>query len=296
MRQLLPLCVLALVLLPFSAFASVLCVPSDQGVLVGNDLTVIHPNIDNGTHVYVGTFNVTVDCVTATEVYCTDVGVNLCLGTQYMQAPNIEDPRIVWILNNYYPAVPGMPSELSTDAERKAAVQLAIWHFSDGCDITQNGTGGSASAAVFDAARAVIAVAQGATVPPTPTTMELSPAYSEPALGSTVIVTATVKDENGVVMANVPVSWTATDAHPTSGSGVTDSNGQITASWVWEGYGWVKFNVVYTIPIGLSWKLPGCQDLIQGLTVTGRLTAVWGDENTVGTEPSTWGSIKNLYQ
>jgi TQXA domain-containing protein len=296
MRRFLLLSVFALVLLPFSSFASVLCVPSDQGVLVGDDLTVIHPNIDYGTHVYVGTFNVTVDCVTPTQVYCTDVAVSLCLGAQYVQAPNVEDPRIVWILNNYYPAVPGMPSELSTDPERKAAVQLAIWHFSDGCDISQNGTGGSVTAAVWDAARTIIAVAQTATVPPTPTTLELSPAYSEPALGSTVVVTATLKDQNGAVMANVPVSWTASDEHPTSGSGVTDSNGQITASWVWEGYGWVKFNVDYTIPIGLNWVNPGCQNLIQGLTVNGRLIAVWGDENTVPSNNTTWGNIKSLYQ
>ena len=254
-------------------------------------MTVIHPNLAGGIGAKAGTFNVLIDCTTPSLVYCVGADAELCFPAEYEQAPDITSPQIIWILNNYYPAVPGMPSELSTDVERKAAVQLAIWHFSDGIDIS---TGGN-DPLVFAAANAIIAAAQTAAVPATPTSIVLTPPYvSPPAPGSPVTVTATVYDQNGVPMPNVPLHYAI--AHVGAGDGFTDANGQFTVSWIEAGNDVLTFTVNYTIPIGLRWTLEGCQDLIQGVTVPGRLIATWGEEQLVGTEGSTWGAIKGLYR
>jgi TQXA domain-containing protein len=289
MRRLLLFFVSAIFLLPVTALGSVLCVPDNVAAIVGDDMAIQHPNIDNNTQLYAGTFNVLVDCATPTLVYCTGATVRLCYPTQYAQGPDITSQEIIWILNNYYPAVPGMPSELSTDIQRKAAVQLALWHFSDGVDIS---TGGS-DPEVFAAANTIIGEALTATVPATPTSLVLTPAYWAPPPGSSVAVTATLYDQNNVLMTNVPVSWTI--AHVGSGNGVTDGNGQVTASWTEVGLDQITFSVDYTIPIGLRWMQPGCQEMIQGATVQGNLTKDWIEGN-VSTEHTSWGAIKTLYR
>ncbi|MDD3641936.1 MAG: Cys-Gln thioester bond-forming surface protein [Candidatus Krumholzibacteria bacterium] len=293
MRRLLPIFVSVALLFPLSAFSSILCIPSDLDEIVGDNMVVFHPNLADSIGAVAGALNVLLDCTTPTLVYCLESDIEFCYPAQYEQGPDIASQEIVWILNNYYPAVPGMPSELSTDVQRSAAVQLAIWHFSDGIDIT---TGGS-DPAVFAAANAIIAAALTATPPSTPTSLVLTPAYSTPVMpGTEVTVTATVYDQNGVAMPGVPISYTIT--HVGSGSGVTDSNGQFPVTWTESeiGYDVITFTVDYTIPIGLRWVFPGCQDLVQATTEDGRITAVWGENQPVSTESSSWGGIKSLYR
>lgn len=284
---------MAALLLPFSASASILCVPDDLGEALGQYMVIFHPNIADSIGAVAGTYHVLVDCTTPTLVYCLEVEVPLCYPAEYEQGPDITSPEIVWILNNYYPAVPGMPSELITDVERAAAVQLAIWHFNDGSDIS---TGGS-DPEVFAAANAIIAAAQTATPPATPTTLVLTPAYIEaPAPGTEVTVTATLYDQNGSLMSGTPVSYEIT--HVGNGTGTTDSNGEFTVTWTETspGYDVLTVTVDYEIPIGLTWVSPDCQDLVQALTEDGTISAVWGETNPVGTETSSWGKIKSMHR
>jgi TQXA domain-containing protein len=286
MRRLLPFLVLAMFLLPFTAAASDLCIPG-SGYLA-NGQTVVTPYL--ASNIWVGTLNASIDCVTPTWVYCVGLGAWLCYPATYPQATDITSHEVVWILNNYYPAVPGMPAELLNDNDRATAVQLALWHFTDGFDISIG-----EPLAVFDAARAIVAAALTANVPPTPTSLVLAPAYfPPPPTGSPVMVTATLYDQNGNLMPNVPITWTL--GYPlSSGGGVTNENGQFAVSWTWLGCGILNFNVDYTIPIGLHWLLPGCQELIQGKTESGHLSASWGD-NPSDTAPATWGNIKTMYR
>ncbi len=260
---------------------------------MGHYMVVFHPNIADSIGAVAATYHVYVDCTDPTLVYCLDSDVDLCYPAEYGQGPDIISQEIVWILNNYYPAVPGMPGELSTDVERAAAVQLAIWHFYNGVDIS---TGGS-DPAVFAAANAIIAAAMTAAVPATPTTLVLTPEYSPPiAPGTEVTVTATLYDQNGVVMPGVPVSYEIT--HVGGGSGTTDSNGEFIVTWIETspGYDVLTITVDYEIPIGLRWVLPNCQDLVQASTADGTITAVWGETNPVGTESSSWGAIKSMHR
>jgi len=292
MRRVLLAFLLTLLILPLTASASILCVPSSLAEIRGDAMSITHPNIAGGIGAIAGTFNTYLDCATLNLVYCVQVTVDFCYPAEYVQASNVTDPHVIWILNNYSPAVPGMPSELTTEVRRKAAVQLAIWHFTDGVDIS---TGGS-DPAVFAAANAIIAAAQMAEVPLTPTSIALSPYTVQPAPGEEVTVTATLYDQNGGAMPSFPISWSITNDG--TGSGYTDENGQITVTWFESANGndQLIFTVDYTIPIGLRWTKPGCQDLIQGTLADGRVTATWGPELPVETENSTWGGIKNLYK
>lgn len=291
MKRLVTFIALALLLLPLSASATILCVPDDIGYVIGDYQTTFHPNIADSIGAVSGPLNVLLDCTTPTQVYCLNWDVDLCFPAEHHQAPDMTSQEVIWILNNYYPVVPGMPSELATGKERGAAVQLAIWHFYTGVDIS---TGGS-PLAIFDAARAIIAAASTAPIPATPTTLVLTPEYIDPPLpGEEVTVTATLTDQNGAPMAGVPIDYDIT--HVGSGSGTTDSNGEFSVTWTETspGYDVVTFTVDYTIPIGMRWLSDGCQDLVSASPEDGTLEASWGETNPVATESSSWGKIKTM--
>ena len=71
------------------------------------------------------------------EMYCIDIRTSTYSGLGYESGtwgeaavPNVG--YVNRILNSYYPDQPGLPAEAATDAQRAAAVQAAIWFFSDG--------------------------------------------------------------------------------------------------------------------------------------------------------------------
>ncbi len=63
--------------------------------------------------------------------------------------------------------------------------------------------------------------------PPSPTTVTITPATAQlTALGETARFTAEVRDQNGQVMAGVPLAWTSSDASVAA----VDASGQVTAA------------------------------------------------------------------
>ncbi len=78
----------------------------------------------------------------ASQGYCIDLSHGISVGatlpeTDWQQMP-VSPARIdsiAWILNHYYPQIdPAFPLQ-GTNAQKAAAVQSAIWHFSDGFDL-----------------------------------------------------------------------------------------------------------------------------------------------------------------
>ena len=76
------------------------------------------------------------------EMYCIDIRTSTYSGLGYesgtwgeANVPNVG--YVNRILNNYYPAVPGQPAAPSVN-QQAAAVQAAIWFFSDGFVLTEN--------------------------------------------------------------------------------------------------------------------------------------------------------------
>ncbi|UWX97331.1 thioester domain-containing protein [Arthrobacter zhaoxinii] len=71
------------------------------------------------------------------EMYCIDIRTSTYSGLGYesgtwgeANVPNVG--YVNQVLNSYYPDQPGLPAEAADDSVRAAAVQAAIWFFSDG--------------------------------------------------------------------------------------------------------------------------------------------------------------------
>lgn len=82
----------------------------------------------------VGSFTGTINGDPA-NFYCIDLGHNLQWNTQY-EDDGFTPSQITYILNNYFPYVTNNPTALADDRDEAAAVQCAIWHYSDSLDIT----------------------------------------------------------------------------------------------------------------------------------------------------------------
>ncbi|NNF05631.1 MAG: Cys-Gln thioester bond-forming surface protein, partial [Candidatus Eisenbacteria bacterium] len=188
------------------AFASTACVPSSGYRHDGGALS--HPNLPNNGVVWGGTIGVNIDGGDPYDMYCIDINHWLCKDNCLAQGPNIAAPEILWILHNYYPVVPSEPLGLTPDKQARA-VQLAIWHFSDGLDISTGGT----PTDVFNTARAIVAAAQSAPAPQCPTTVTVTPSGDICQPGSHVTLTLCVLDQDGNPVENQDISLTITGAN-----------------------------------------------------------------------------------
>jgi TQXA domain-containing protein len=119
------------------------------------------------------------------KLYCINIrtdtfgGVGYDLGTyDAANVPNVG--YVARLLNNYYPAVPTQPA-LANDADRAAAVQAAIWYFSDNYVVN---TGDPLHDTVAGIVNNVIAL--GPLVNPPPPSLEIDPTSSSGPVGSLV--------------------------------------------------------------------------------------------------------------
>ncbi|AWB87759.1 thioester domain-containing protein [Mycetocola zhujimingii] len=117
------------------------------------------------------------------EVYCIELGVETQVGVGYESATwdeaNVANiGYVAYIVNNYYPSTTE-PSGL-TDNQRAAAVQAAIWWFTDGYIVnTSEQVVRAATVAIVEAAQA----AGPATQPPAPD-VSITPPAGEAPVGS----------------------------------------------------------------------------------------------------------------
>lgn len=247
---------------------------------------VVHGNLPDGSK-WAGTLKVTLDGGSEIyEVYCANLAINWCPDKDHTQGSDTINEHVIWILNNYYPHVPTEPAGL-IPAKKAAAVQLAIWHFTDNLDISSGGS----PADIFDAARTIIAAAQTASVPETPTTLTLEPSSDSNPVGFLHTVTATLKDQNDDPLSGKTVNFTVTGVNPTSGSDVTNSSGQATFTYIGStaGSDTITATVTYTVPLGLRWISSGCQDLIMAEEAPGQVSASATKEWYTVTNPGSIG-------
>ncbi len=88
----------------------------------------------NTFNVFAGVFNSTIDN-NAAKMYCIDIRNNLVFNEVYNDS-GFTPSKITYVLNNYFPykAHP-YAGALGTKEKEAAAVQLAVWHYSDGVDV-----------------------------------------------------------------------------------------------------------------------------------------------------------------
>ncbi|MCF8267844.1 MAG: choice-of-anchor A family protein [Ignavibacteriales bacterium] len=184
------------------------------------NVTIFNPVLgQNGTYA-TGTFSGTVDGSPA-KFYCIDLGHNLVYNQTYVDSGS-TGAEITYILNNYFPhvALP-YPGGLPTNTEA-AAVQCAIWHYSDGLDINtiSNGTVRDRAQAIADDA----ALNAGQTSPVK--TLEIVPVSSTLAQGVAGEFVIEAYDWDNSPVPNITVTLSATgDATLSTLSVVTNANG-----------------------------------------------------------------------
>lgn len=182
--------------------------------------------------------------------YCMDLQKDHFTG-DILDDTGAARPEVQWILSNFYPA-PGYPAvdpyRLSSDADEAAAVQIAVWawtndsldpaHMPQGSwpSSTRRGVAGSVS--VIERAKEIYGVSKSAGGPWAANegapSMSLSLSDAHPLAGSTVTVTADVKTPTGAAYdgpahtngSTVPhVDFTASGATLSAGSANIDSGG-----------------------------------------------------------------------
>jgi len=239
---------------PLTTFAA----DGDLSVVSTGGLTTLHhpsafktASYPNRTAVPAGTFGAKIepDSQTIHKVYCVDINHGLATNKPHTAHSNIQNKEIIWILNNYYPNT-SEPVSLNNTSRKAAAVQLAIWHFSDGIDFSTGGT----EADIFNAAREIITAAQTAEVPQVPTTFELSDIPSG-YVGESRSTTASLLDQNGLPIEGKMIVFEVTGANPQTSTLTTDANGEATFTYSASngGLDTITATVNYKIPIGLRW-------------------------------------------
>ena len=188
--------------------------------------------------VFSGTFNATVNSQ-ATSLYCIDLHHNLIYNSPYQDVEATND-TLSYILNNYYPFKTTYTGKLSDNNREASAVQLTLWHFTDGLDI--NAVTGSNIGDIKTRALAIVADALTNAHSFNLNTFVINIPAQSFTIGSSVSFTVQAFNDHGLAMANVQVALSVTQGTlstttvvtgPTGVSPVitlTPTSGQTTAS------------------------------------------------------------------
>lgn len=176
----------------------------------------------NGTY-NVGSFSGTINGDPA-NFFCIDLGHNLQWNTQY-EDDGFTGSQITWILNNHFPHITNNPNALADDRDEAAAVQCAIWHFSDSLNINSISNNNTVKQRAIDIMNAAYANA-GTTTPVN--TLDIVPVSDQSLPYGTDAefrVEAYDNDNNPVENAEVTIV-TSSDGVLSSTTVYTDVNGQ----------------------------------------------------------------------
>ena len=177
-------------------------------------------------HTTAGTFSGTIDNVAA-KFYCIDLQHYLAFYTtsqphEYKDSGNTPS-AITYIMNNYFPfkAYPYTGS-LNTVQKEAAAIQIAIWHFSDGVDANtlQNNEEikARALAIINDATNNAGSIVPAAT-------LTINPGSQLNLAGQPANFTITALDVNGNPVANVTITLSTTSGTLSTSTVTTGTSG-----------------------------------------------------------------------
>lgn len=177
--------------------------------------------------VFAGTFNAVIDG-NPTKLYCVDINHPLAFNESY-QDVSATDIWLTYILNNYYPfkSLP-YPGSLSTVQKEASAVQLALWHFSDGLDINAVTV---SDPAIKTRALAIVSDAQANAHAFTLNTFMIVIPPQSFTIGSPITFTVQAFDDLGIAMPNVNITLSTTAgtlSHTTITTGPTGVTPVIT--------------------------------------------------------------------
>ena len=195
---------------------------------------------------WAGTINTTVDGNSA-KLYCIDLQHHLVWNSTYTDDGNTS-PEITYILNNYYPYVTNRSDALCDVRKEAAAVQGAIWTFSDNM-------APFSSPSDVEARRLQIvndAIANANAVSPVQT-LVIVPQNQALQGGADAAFTVESYDENNSPAANVNITLTTTDGTLSTTTLTTDANGISDTVYLTQGateFASVTASASVTIPQG----------------------------------------------
>ncbi len=227
------------------------------------NVTVVHINNPVSGNFYSGTFNATINGNNV-KLYCIDLQHHLQWNTTYTDDGHTS-PEITYILNNYYPYVTNRSDALSDVNKEAAAVQGAIWTFSDGlAEFT--------SPADVEARRLqIVADAQAHAGNTTPAlTLVITPQNQGLQAGVDAAFTVEAYDEQNAPAANVNVTLTTTDGTLSATSLTTGANGITDTVYLTQGASTtanVTASAVVTIPQGTRLVRESAPDQYQKLVL-----------------------------
>ena len=229
---------------------------------------VNHPNLPGyPSDKFAGTINVQVDG-NIVEMYCDDITRSTQAGLIYNSDGYITDPSLIYILHNYYPTTSN-PTSLSSSSLKAAAVQLAIWNYTNTLDISSGGV----PSTIFNAARSIITSADQAVIGTY--SLDLSPSSATNRVGSQHTVTATLRLNQNPSSGNT-ITFQVQGANTATGTAVTNSNGIATFTYTGSNAGvdTITATADVTQQGGLLWvNAEGRQPLIQAVTYKPSTTA-----------------------
>ena len=142
------------------------------------------------------------------QMYCIDTAVETQVGIGYVQGAwdesNVANIGYVnYVLNNYYPANPAAPAGLTAN-QQAAAVQAAIWYFTDGYVVNTSET------VIRDAVEAIVADAQanGPLLEPPAPNLTITPPSAAAPVGSPAGPFTVAAEGAAEVTVSVPAGYT----------------------------------------------------------------------------------------
>jgi hypothetical protein len=176
---------------------------------------------------WAGDLNGTIDTpVThAVKFYCIDTKHEINVPSPPYTSDVSTGPEITYILNNYYPAATGSGQLTSLDYEA-AAIQLAIWSFSDNMSLT-----GVTPADIGDRANAIAKAAASATLTSSPivTTLKIVSASQTNPSGTAGTFTVEAFDASNARMKGVVITLSTTSGSTLSATSVTTTSATETS-------------------------------------------------------------------
>lgn len=214
----------------------------------GKNLTYKNPYTDSLITTFAGTFNGTLNSQSR-KFYCIDLRNWLVFNEDYWDEGTTSS-EVTYILNNYFPfktSYPGMLSDINREA---AAIQVAIWHFTDSVDantITNDNIVKTRALQIINDA-----INNHNNVKPINTLLIVLTSHSYP-VGTPVQFYVFAYDINGNPVSNVVIHLSTSAGSLSIDSVITDVNGQggpITLTFLGEGSAIISATSTVTIPQG----------------------------------------------
>ena len=214
----------------------------------GTGVNFLNPYTNVRDTYFAGLFLGTLNSV-STKFYCIDINTHLARNEDYWDEGSTPS-EITYILNNYFPFKSGYAGELSDVNKEAAAIQFAIWHFSDNADLNEI----SGANEIKNRAIAIVADANinhGNVVPLQ--SLLVLPSSQSLAQGTNATFDIYALDLNGNPISGLAVTISSTIGVLSTASGTTNASGHvgpITLTYSGTGTATIKVKANVAIPQG----------------------------------------------